>query len=138
MPDAHGQATTIPCLENQMSSAEKHELTQLADSMRELSQSIGAQGIGVTQQISLAAEKIDRAADRLSDAINRSAAASEKHARGLVFAIWALVAATVVLVFVTYLIYLNESEQDSDQSAPEASLSTAPPRPAMKGVSWSY
>jgi CHASE3 domain sensor protein len=64
--------------------------------MDQLGQSVQAQGVGLS-------EKLDNASQRVADALDRASAASERHAKNLAWATWALVIATVVLVVVTIL-----------------------------------
>ena len=52
------------------------------------------------------AKVLERAPANHAEALNRSAAASERHARGLKLATWALVAVTVALVLLTVLVPL--------------------------------
>jgi hypothetical protein len=75
-------------------STESIELSNLNTALVQLGGVIQAQGVGVSV-------KLDKASDKLSAAINAAALASERHAKSLVNATWALVAATVVLVIVT-------------------------------------
>ena len=61
---------------------------------------------------------VQRGADRMGEAIEKAAAASDRYAGRLVFATWALVAVTVTLVAVTgvdaYLAYAGASALDED------------------------
>jgi hypothetical protein len=89
---------------------------QLCDTMEKLGNTISAQGIGVSIKLDTATvrlansldatagrlgEKIDRASDRLLDAVEKASTASERYAKGLVHATWALVGTTIVLVLIT-------------------------------------
>jgi hypothetical protein len=69
-------------------------VNKLAAAMADLALSIDAQGVGVSQ-------KLDLASDRLATALAKAAEASEKHARSLVLATYWLAGATVALVLVT-------------------------------------
>ena len=78
---------------------------QLSDAMDNLGRAISAQGIGVSVKLDNASFRLkDMLADasiRLSETVHQVSDASERYARSLVRATWALVAATLVLVIVT-------------------------------------
>lgn len=89
---------------------------QLCDAMEKLGIAITVQGIGVSVKLDTATvrladsldrtagrlgEIIDRASNRVLNAVDNASAASERYAKGLVRATWALVGATIVLVIIT-------------------------------------
>ena len=55
----------------------------------------------------LSAKIIERSLTQHAEALTRSAQASEKHARSMVFVTWVLVAATVLLAIITALSIIN-------------------------------
>lgn len=72
----------------------KGHVNQLSNSMTALGQAITAQGIGLS-------EKLDTASALLAKAVKDASDTSERYAKSLANATWALVAATGVLVVVT-------------------------------------
>ena len=80
-------------------------VNQLSNAMDQLGATISAQGIGVSEKLDHASYRVqkavDAATDRMSKAVDKASDASERHAKSLVRATWALVFATIVLVVVT-------------------------------------
>jgi hypothetical protein len=66
-----------------------------------LAKAIKSSGDGLESAISSMTESLRKALTDHADALIKSAHASEKYARSLNFATWALVAATVVLAIIT-------------------------------------
>jgi len=73
--------------------------------MDKLGRAISAQGIGVSEKLDHSSvrvkEAVDRSTDQMAESIAKASEASERHAKSLVWATWALVLATIVLVVVT-------------------------------------
>lgn len=80
-------------------------LTRLTTAVNDLTGQITAQGVGVSEKLDHASFRVQKAVDdataRMSKEIDKAAEASERHARSLVRATWALAFATVVLVLIT-------------------------------------
>lgn len=78
---------------------------KLGTALDRLTGQITAQGIGVSEKLDHASARVqkavDDATDRMSKAVDKASEASERHAKSLVHATWALVFATIVLVAVT-------------------------------------
>ena len=79
--------------------------TKLGTVLDRLTGQITAQGIGVSEKLDHASfrlqKAVDDATDRMSKVVDKASEASERHAKSLVHATWALVFATIALVVVT-------------------------------------
>ena len=69
------------------------QMSDLQVTIDQLGQAITAQGIGVSK-------KLDAASDRVSETVEKASTASERHAKSLTCATWALVIATLILAAV--------------------------------------
>src|SRR5215468_3724061 len=90
---------------------EPHDLDDLIKNMH-------AMGENLTNAAGTLGTNVQRGADRMAEAIEKAAAASNRYAGRLAFATWTLVAVTVALVIVTgldaYLAYTGASALDED------------------------
>src|SRR5215475_3766885 len=90
---------------------EPHDLDNLIKNMH-------AMGENLTNAAGTLGTNVQRGADRMAEAIEKAAAASNRYAGRLAFATWTLVAVTVALVIVTgldaYLAYTGASALDED------------------------
>ncbi len=70
-------------------------VNQLSQAMGMLSSMIGAQGIGVSEKLDHSSDRLAKAiagaSKQLAESADRASAATEKHARSLAYATWALV-----------------------------------------------
>src|SRR5262245_33538531 len=90
---------------------EHHDVDNLIENMQVM-------GENLTNAAGTLGTDVQRGADRMAEAIEKAAAASDRYAGRLAFATWALVAVTVALVAVTgidaYLAYTGASAVDED------------------------
>ena len=90
---------------------EQHDVDNLIKNMHVM-------GENLTNAAGALGTNVQRGADRMAEAIEKVAAASDRYAGRLVFATWALVAVTVALLAVTgvdaYLAYTGASALDED------------------------
>src|SRR5262245_58034590 len=91
--------------------SEQHDVDNLIKNMQVM-------GENLTNAAGTVGTNVQRGADRMAEAIEKAAAASDRYAGRLAFATWALVAVTVALVAVTgidaYLAYAGASALDED------------------------
>lgn len=89
------------------------QLDRTPSQVRELTDAMDRLGKAVVSGGGALGGKLDAAADRMEGAVRLASAASERHAKSLVCATWALVLATAVLVVVTavhaYIAFVHAS-----------------------------
>jgi len=96
-----------------------------------LIKNMNVMGENLTSAAGILGTNVHRGADRMAEAIEKAAAASDRHTGRLVFATWALVAVTVALAAVTgvdaYFAYTGASalDEDDEGQATRAHHSTA-------------
>lgn len=83
----------------------KGYVNQLCGAMDQLGKAISTQGIGVSEKLDHASFRIEKAlgdaTTRLSETVKTASDASERYAKSLAHATWALAGTTIVLVLIT-------------------------------------